>query len=403
MKMNKLSFFILILSLFAACTSSTNEATTTNIHFLNSPAKSSSGEPHLFTDDTGTVYLSWIEKTDKRGEFKFSTLKDNQWSGPILIDSGSNWFVNWADYPMIASSRGKFVAHYLEKSGEGTYAYDVKITTSLDSGKTWKSASILHDDGKEAEHGFVSLVPYGDNFLVTWLDGRNTVMEGMEGMDHEGHHGSMSLRAAIIDQDGNKLKEWELDNKTCDCCQTTAAITENGPIVIYRDRSDEEIRDMSIVRLVGETWTKPQSIFQDNWKIAGCPVNGPRSSSIGNSLATAWFSAPEGKAMVNVIFSTDGGVSFGKPVRIDEGSAIGRVDIVMLDANAAMVSWMEGSEIKVVKVSQDGSKGEAVSISSSSEGRSSGFPQMTKSGNNLIFAWTDDREKVIKTASLTLN
>ncbi len=398
--MNK--FFTLSLFLLAGCSSS-KESQPVAIHQMDSPAGNSSGEPHLFTDDSGNVYLSWIEKATKRGEFKFSILKDQQWSQPILIDSGSNWFVNWADYPMIASSKEKFVAHYLEKSGEGTYAYDVKITTSLDSGKTWKSASILHDDGKQAEHGFVSLIPYGDNFLVTWLDGRNTVMEGMENMNHEGHHGAMSLRAAIIDTDGNKLNEWELDNKTCDCCQTTAAITENGPIVIYRDRSDEEIRDMSIVRLVNGEWTPPQSIFQDNWKIAGCPVNGPRTASIGNTLATAWFSAPENKAMVNIIFSTDGGTTFGKPIRIDEGNPIGRVDIVLLDTETAMVSWMEGSDIKVVKVKQDGSKGQAITIASSSGGRSSGFPQMTKSGNTLIFAWTDDREKSIKTASLTLD
>ena len=400
MRINKL-FFIILLPL-AGCTS-IKESKTASIHFLNSPTKNSSGEPHLFTDESGTVHLSWIEKTEKKGAFKFSTLTDNQWSEPILIDSGSNWFVNWADYPMMASSGNNVVAHYLEKSGEGTYAYDVKLTTSLDKGKTWKSASILHDDGKQAEHGFVSLVPYGDNFLVTWLDGRNTVMEGMEGMDHEGHHGAMSLRAAIIDPDGNKLNEWELDDKTCDCCQTTAVITDNGPIVIYRDRSDEEIRDMSIVRLVNGEWTKPLSIFQDNWKIAGCPVNGPRSSSIGNTLATAWFSAPDGNAMVNVVFSTDGGVSFGKPLRIDDGNSIGRVDIVMLDKETAMVSWMEGSEIKAIKVKQNGNKESAMTIASSSEGRSSGFPQMTKSGDNLIFAWTDDKEKTIKTASVSID
>jgi len=399
--MNRISILSFVLFLLGGCTV-TKESKPAAIHILSSPAGSSSGEPHLFSDDAGNVYLSWVEKKAKRGEFKFSALKDNQWSEPILIDSGSNWFVNWADYPMIASSKGKFVAHYLEKSGEGTYAYDVKITTSLDSGKTWRSASILHDDGKQAEHGFVSLIPYGGNFLVTWLDGRNTVMEGMEGMDHEGHHGAMSLRAAIIDQEGTKLNEWELDNKTCDCCQTTAAITDNGPVVVYRDRSDEEIRDMSIVRLVNGEWTAPQSIFQDNWKIAGCPVNGPRSASMGNTLVTAWFSSPENKAMVNVVFSSDGGAAFGKPIRIDEGNPIGRVDIVLLDAETAMVSWMEGSDIKVLKVKQDGSKGQAITLASSSEGRSSGFPQMTKSGNTLIFAWTDDKEKSIKTASLLL-
>ena len=212
----------------------------------------------------------------------------------------------------------------------------------------------------------------------------------------------MSLRAAVIDAKGNKIKEWELDNKTCDCCQTSAAITTNGPVVVYRDRSDKEIRDMSIVRFIDGQWSEPQTIHNDNWKIAGCPVNGPRVAWENNNLAVAWFSAATDTSQVNVIFSTDGGATFGRPIRVDEGTAIGRVDIVMIDDKSVMVSWMEGTIIKVAKVHSDGVKEPSIIIASSSESRSSGFPQMTKSGNQLIFAWRDDNEKNIKVASITL-
>jgi hypothetical protein len=43
-----------------------------------------------------------------------------------------------------------------------------------------------------------------------------------------------------------------------------------------------------------------------------------------------------------------------------------------------------------------------MTIASSSDARSSGFPQMTKSGDKLILAWTDDKEKNIKTAQVSL-
>ena len=244
------------------------------------------------------------------------------------------------------------------------------------------------------------MVPYQENFFVSWLDGRNTAMEGME--HHEGHQGEMTLRAAILDSEGKKIKEWELDKRVCDCCQTSAAITDNGPVVIYRDRSDEEIRDMSIVRLVDGQWTEPESIHLDNWKIEGCPVNGPRISSLGNNLAIVWFSMPEGKAQVNVVFSSDGGATLDKAIRIGEGNTIGRVDIEMLDDKSAMVSWMEGTVIKAVKVNADGTKGTPILIASSSDSRASGFPQMTKSKDRLIFAWTDSKDKIIKTATLSL-
>lgn len=401
----KNNLYVLLLSVIAiSCSQKKSDIDQIqSIRSIPSPSKPNSSEPFLFTDSDSTVYLSWIEKSEEKSILKLSSLDNNQWTEAITIASGNSWFVNWADYPMIAANGQNLVAHFLDKSGETTYAYDVKLTTSADKGKTWTDPVILHDDKKQAEHGFVTLLPYGDNFFVTWLDGRNTVMEGMEGMDHhEGHHGSMSLRAAIIDAKGNKINEWELDNKTCDCCQTTAAITSNGPIVIYRDRSDEEIRDMSIVRLIDSQWTAPKAIHNDNWKIAGCPVNGPRVASEGNNLVIAWFSAATDTSRVNVIFSTDGGSTFGNAIRIDEGSAIGRVDIALIDDKSAMVSWMEGTMIKAAKVHADGTIEPSITIATSSESRSSGFPQMTKSRNQLIFAWTDDNEKNIKVATIPL-
>jgi len=401
----KSSTYILFLALIGiACSPKKNsDEQTPEVKIIVSPSTMQSGEPFLFTDDDSTVYVSWIEKSNDVAIFKFSSLHNDRWTEPMIIASDSTWFVNWADYPMIATNGKQFMAYFLNKSGKGTYAYDVKLTSSDDSGRSWLTAQTLNDDKKEAEHGFVTLLPYGDNFFVTWLDGRNTVMEGMADMkEHEEHHGSMSLRAAIVDSKGNKLNEWELDNKTCDCCQTSAAITANGPVVVYRDRSDEEIRDMSIVRLIGDTWTEPKTIHQDQWKIAGCPVNGPRVAADENNLAVAWFSAAMDTSKVNVIFSVDGGATFGKPIRIDEGEAIGRVDIVMIDGQSAMVSWMEGTMIKAAKVHSDGKKESSIIIASSSESRSSGFPQMTKSGNKVVFAWTDDKEKNLKTARIAL-
>ncbi|HRJ30988.1 MAG TPA: exo-alpha-sialidase [Cyclobacteriaceae bacterium] len=401
--MNRLLIPLLALLLVAGC-QPTKKNSEPVVKYLDSPARASSGEPYLFTAANGSVYLSWIEKKESQSEFKFSELTGDRWTEPISISSGNDWFVNWADYPMLVTNGQEFIAHHLAKSGESPYAYDIKLTTSKDGGKTWIEAGVLHDDGKQAEHGFVTLLPYNENFFVVWLDGRNTVMEGMENMagHHGSHHGAMSLRAAILDSQGKKINEWELDNKTCDCCQTSAAITDNGPVVVYRDRSDEEIRDISILRLIDGKWTSPKAINDDNWKIAGCPVNGPRVEADGNVLVIAWYSVPEGNAQVNVIFSTDGGKTFGKPIRVDESDAIGRVDIVMLDKENVMVSWMEGAVIKAAKISQNGTKGTPVVIASSSKSRSSGFPQMTKSGDQIIFAWTDDESKLVKTAFLTL-
>jgi len=359
---------------------------------------SPSAEPYLFTGENGEVYLSWIEKRKDSSLLKFSTLVNDKWSEPNVIASGDNWFVNWADYPMVAVNGNSMLSHFLEKSEKGTYTYDVKFTLSSDQGKNWSDPKILHDDGMKAEHGFVSMIPYGDSFFVSWLDGRNAVSEGPG--HEEGHHGTMTLRAAIINKVGIKTAEWELDQRVCDCCQTSAAITKDGPIVIYRDRSEDEIRDISIVRFNNGSWTTSKPINDDHWKIDGCPVNGPRVDGIGNNLVVAWFSSPENRAGVNVVFSEDGGASFTPPIKIDEGNALGRVDVVMMNEKSAIVSWMEGPVLKATKVYSDGNKDPSIVISTSSTSRSSGFPQMTKWGDKLIFAWTEDKEKKIKVASI---
>lgn len=399
--MNK-SFLIFLMVFAVSCNNSAknNSDSEVNLKVLSSPTDSISAEPYLFTDPNGVVQLSWIQKKKDSAYLKFSRLTDGLWSEPEVISSGKNWFVNWADYPMLISDgKGNLMAHILEKSDSGVYTYDVKLFTSSDKGETWSKPIILNEDGKKAEHGFVSMQLYGENYFVSWLDGRNSAMDSTS---HENHHGQMTLRAAVVNKQGIKSDEWELDGRVCDCCQTSSALTSNGPIVVYRDRSENEIRDISIVRLINGQWTKPQSIFTDNWKIEGCPVNGPRADALNNNLAIAWFSSKENKGEVKVIFSKDGGSSFMQPIRIDGGEAIGRVDLVMLDDNSAMVSWMEGAVIKATRVYSDGKKDTPIIISTSSSSRSSGFPQMTKSGNNILFAWSDDKEKTIKVASLAL-
>ena len=401
--MNRLLKAILVISVFAACNDSKKTSRAKNsLEQLNSPVDSLSAEPYLFTDKNGSVYMSWIEKKKDSSHLKYAVLNNEKWSEPTTITSGNNWFVNWADYPMLASDgNNNLIAHILQKSAAGTFTYDVKFTTSADNGKSWSALKILHDDGKKAEHGFVSIVPYEDQFFISWLDGRNTVSENADtSAHHDGHHGAMSLRSAVVNKQGIKTGEWELDNKVCDCCQTSVAITLNGPVVVYRDRTDEEIRDISIVRLVNGKWTNPTTIFPDQWKIEGCPVHGPRDAADGNNLAITWFSSPGKKPQVHIIFSGDGGENFDTPIRIDEGNPIGRVDVVLLDENSAMVSWMEAAAIKAVKVNRDGTKEPPVTIATTSESRSSGFPQMTRLNNDLIFAWTDDKTRRIKISKL---
>lgn len=348
--------------------------------------------PHLVKGGDGQLYLSWVVESDSLATLQYSKLSDGQWSAPETIASGDNWFVNWADYPtMTADNEGNMIAHYPAKSGEGTYAYDVNVVIKPNGSSTWSEPILAHTDGTQTEHGFVSMLPQNDGtFLLTWLDGRFTGGGSHDGDDHGGGGGAMTVRSAVIDLEGNLSEEAELDHRVCDCCQTGVTLTPSGAVAVYRDRSDTEIRDMYFSKKTAGEWSSPRPVATDNWNIAGCPVNGPRIVSHGEAVAVAWFTAANGEPKVQIAFSANG-ETFGDPILVDGVKPLGRVDIVMLDASTAIVSWLDneqGSAIKYRQVSISGEMTDPVTMAETSESRSSGFPQMELVGDQLYFAWT---------------
>ncbi len=381
-----------------SCNDKNSDNYTSSLKELNVPCQEG-GEANLFVSETGDVYLSWVEYlSDTTDALVYSKLANEQWTQAKTIASGSDWFVNWADFPSLVVS-GKenqyMAAHWLQKSADGTYDYDIHISQSFDGGNTWQKSFIPHRDSISAEHGFVSMLPISlEKILVTWLDGRNTKIQGEVSKSHgHGHHGSMTLRTAIFDKNANLTEEDELDNRICDCCQTSIAMTDQGAIIAYRDRSDNEIRDISIVRKVNGKWTQAQTVFEDNWKITGCPVNGPAIDAKDNNVVVAWYTMDEGQPQVRVSFSNNSGEHFSKPIFVDNGNPLGRVDVVMISGNMAIVSWLEqtgddDAAIKIVRVNEEGIVGDKNTVALSTSSRQSGFPRMVIHENHIILAWT---------------
>ena len=200
---------------------------------------------------------------------------------------------------------------------------------------------------------------------------------------------------AALARDGALEDEALLDARVCDCCQTAAAVTTAGPLIVYRDRSDAEIRDVASLHLRDGAWSKLQEIAADGWEIRGCPVNGPAAAAQGRRVAVAWFTAAHAAPRVKVAFSSDGGASFNLPVSVDDGRPLGRVDTVLLDDGSAIVSWVEsaaaGSSLRLRRIAPDGERGSAVIVVPAGEPFANGFPQMVRAGGELVLAWTAGR------------
>jgi hypothetical protein len=360
-----------------------------------SPAAGDSREPDLTTTPDGRVILSWVEKLDaKRYALRAAVLDQNGWTTPLTVAEGDNWFVNWADFPSVMALKdGSLAAHWLVKSGSAKYAYDVNIARSADGGHSWTKPIVPHRDNTPTEHGFVSLIPLPDGKLgAIWLDGRN--MANMPETDeHAPAAASMTLRYAAFDGEGKLFDETQLDERVCECCQTSAAVTSTGPIAVYRDRSDGEVRDIYIVRNVNGSWTTPQPVVADNWQINGCPVNGPAVAADGTRVVVAWFSSAANAPRVKIAFSKDGGATFEQPIQVDDGENVGRVDTLLLTDGSALVCWLsgtvDGGQIKVRRVHRSGALGPPAVIAQTDISRSSGFPRMARIGDEVHFAWTE--------------
>ncbi|MFT4817536.1 MAG: hypothetical protein ACI9IQ_003051, partial [Cyclobacteriaceae bacterium] len=280
------------------------------IEHLPSPAPSNSSLSRVVANESGDIYLSWVSQDAEQATLAFSQLTSAGWDTPKVISRGNNWFVNWADFPALSVDASGMVALWLQISAQGTYDYDIRARFYPQDKATWTEAQTIHTDDVSAEHGFVSMLPTNNgNTLITWLDGRET--------KHGDPLGAMTLRAGIFDKSGANVKEWELDHRVCDCCQTSSAMTEKGPIVVYRDRSAEELRDIYATRLVDGVWTAPLPIHNDNWEIAGCPVNGPSVAAMKERVAVAWFSAKDDTPKIQLVMSTDSGLNFSDPIVVE--------------------------------------------------------------------------------------
>jgi len=336
--------------------------------------------PAVSTDADGSVLVSWLDRRTR--SLNVARWREGRWFQPRTIARG-DLSMNKASSPALIASNGVAVAEWNEQRGEGTV---IRISRSNDGAVSWTTPVTPHPDFS-SEYGFVSFAAgAGGNVSAVWLDGRE-LPGGREG------EGDMQLRYADVDAQGNIANERLLDPRVCDCCQTSIAMTSNGPIVLYRDRSAEEMRDISVMRRSGDEWTKPKTLHRDGWHINGCPVNGPRTDAAGLNVVAAWYSAAS-EPRVDVAFSPDGGATFGEPIRVDEGRAEGHVDVAMLADGSAVVTWIEehdgSASIQAARVGRDRKRGPVTMIAQTTSASVAGFPRIAISVDNVMVAWTGD-------------
>ncbi len=359
---------------------------------LEIPVEGHVTAPRLAGDDDGNLVLSWLAPGPDGDALQFSRYVKDRWSPVATVVDNVEMFVNWADLPSVVPLGGtRFAAHWLVKRPGNVYSYDVALAQSTNRGATWSAPISPHDDGTPTEHGFVSIFPHENKTGLLWLDGRKMVAK-KDGADPVAT--GMTLRAAFVDAQQQLSDEQLIDDLACDCCQTDVAVAASGPIAVYRDRTTDEIRDISVTRYVNGAWQPGRTIAADNWEIAACPVNGPAIVAGGQFVAVAWFTSAA-TPTVRVSTSIDSGETFSKPVDVIVGDTLGRVGLAQLDRGDVAVSWLrsEGNKsttVLVRRVARDGSLGPVVTVAT--EAASLAVPQIARIRDQLVFAWTETHD-----------
>jgi hypothetical protein len=333
---------------------------------------------------------SWIE-SDEEPTLKFAERTSTGWSPAVKVASGEDWFITEADTPSVLRlSNGTLVGDWMQSSSDEFEASNLRLVYSKDNGKTWSKSFLPHHDGTITQHAFATLFELANgNLGLVWLDGRLTVK------DRE--HGPMTLRYAAYNATWTQMSDRAIDAKVCDCCTMSVAMTTDGPIAIYRNRTDDEIRDIYVTRYEKGAWTAGTPVHDDGWQIHACPVNGPAIAAQGNNVAAAWFTAKNDQGQSWAAFSKDGGRTWGQPIRLDDAGSMGKVEIEMLDDGGAVASWIEfanqRSTFRVRRVDASGAKSAPIIVAGAAgTGRVGGVPRMVRSGNELVFAWVDTPE-----------
>lgn len=348
----------------------------------------------------GRLYLSWQERMpDSTVVLKYASrnANDTAWSAARSVATGKNIQASGGDVPAVhEQANGSLVAIWRGNHGEA--GYDVVMAHSTDSGNTWSAPKSPHGDVTPTEHGFVSWLQLGDTAGIVWLDGRLNADK-----DKTKHVTQMAL--ASLTSKGESNHEHMIEPKICDCCHTSSALVPGGAAVVYRDRDEGEIRDISVIRLGAGGWRAPVRVHDDNWHIEGCPVNGPAISARGTDVAVAWFTGASDTARVRLAFSSDTAKSFAKPIEINEGFPDGKVGVALTSSDRAIVSWIERkgtmAVLRVRAVNKDGMRSPATDVAELGEGkRAGGAPKLIVQGEHILLAWTDMHTNRVKTATV---
>jgi len=284
-------------------------------------------------------------------------------------------------------------------------ATGIRTAASTDGGTTFGATRTISLPGATGARGWESAAFADDGTLhAAWLDGRNASTSGSATADknaaadtsapaHVHHGGPMRQDIYHAMWTGSDAPiETPVATNVCFCCKTAIATRGSDVYVAWRHLFPGGVRDIALARSSdgGRTFGEPVRVSADNWKIDACPDDGP-AMSIGADgvLRVVWptLVQADGAPRLGIFeaVSRDGGATFSPRAQVDSGTAAPAHPRLAMDGRRAAVVWDElaGGKRRVMLRADDGV---AVVLS---PGRASSYPAVVASGDAFVVAYTD--------------
>jgi len=256
----------------------------------------------------------------------------------------------------------------------------VASVRSEDGGQSWQLSAMPAD--WNGSHGFFAMDGNDDRISLTWLDSREQIGKGTQG-----------LRFTTSTDGGlTWAKNDTLDPQTCACCWNTATFDNEGDFyILYRDKKPS---DMALGRVnKQQQWQRLNTVGEFNWDFDGCP-------HIGGGLAIdekqKRFHATVGTGLeenpgVYYLNSIDKGLSWSNPIQLGDSSAV-HSDIAVANNGQLLAAWDHLTEFGfqiVYATSMDNGVSWSIANTVSAPDKPSSHPRIAAMDDAFLVVWTE--------------
>lgn len=387
----KINYILLAILLIAPIKKASSQTTDSTPVLLETNTTTSC--PFFTKDFKGNPVISFGKETkDKKAVLCYSlfNFSNKKFQKPIEIQSSKGVELHGENAPKIIFKPNKEIIAVWgidNASEKKKYSGLINYSQSFDNGKSWTKATPLVKNTASIDQRYfdIDLLPNGEVAII-WLDSRTKTED----------EGSTLYYAETKGTSGFQ-NEKPIAETTCQCCRTDLFISKNGTInAAFRDIINDEIRDMVLTYSTdkGKTFSKPNRISPDNWKINGCPHTGPTMTENENGLHFAWYTSGGGSG-VFYNNSADYGKSFTKREIVSNKPSAKHPQITTLDNKEVLIVWDEtttdGDKIATqIGLQHRNENGKIVSTKYiSSKNRMSSFPVIKAiNKKQFLVAWS---------------